>query len=182
MGRKRALKTGKITTEEKYIIKGMKAEGKGLSEIAKLLKRTEVSIKSYYEDKLDKKLEKVSNKPVLDENYVVRLTAKDLMINETESGRKGSVAIMTEAASMKGDDSKDATGRANRVTGGNLVRLSDNKTIERGDKVTQTIEGPFTQKEVDIVAGMLKDNKSVQQIAVSLNRDVNDVAKVVNGL
>jgi len=173
-------KTGKLTMNDKYIIQGMRHEGKSVSDIASHLDRTEKSIQNY----LDGELDRIHNQVVSNQlNDTPKLTAKDLMITSTEEGRKGTIAIMTEAASQKGDKRKEEyKGRVNRVFDKNLVRLSDNKVLERGDLINEQKTGPLSEDEMRIVVNMVKQNKSVKHIALNLNRHENDVAKVVNGL
>jgi DNA-binding NarL/FixJ family response regulator len=193
-------KAGRLTTQDKYIIQGMRHEGKSVEEISEFLDRTEKAVTNYLEGELDKIHSVVANNQ-LNENsksktpqtselpqspqspQPIKLTSKDLMINTTEEGRKGTVAIMTEAASMKGDSHKQQyMGRVNRVFDKNIVRISDGKALERGDLINEKNEGPLTNEEMSLLVNMIKQNKSVKHIALCLNRDENEIAKIINGV
>ena len=177
-------KTGRLTTQDKYIIQGMRHEGKSVEDIASFLDRSEKSVNNYLSGELDKIHDNVALKQLNDSQPdVPRLTSKELMINVTEEGRKGTVAIMTEAASQRGDAHKQKNmGRVNRVFDKNIVRLSDGKELERGDLINEKNTGSLTKEESSLLVNMVKQNKSVKHIALCLNRDENDIAKIVNGI
>ncbi len=176
---------GRLTTNEKYIIQGMKHEGKSVEDIASQLGRTEKSVQKYLDGELDKLHSQVAINKMNEGQppQAKKYTAKDLMVTSTEEGKKGTVVIMTEAASMKSDKAKETyQGRVNRVFDKNIVRISDNKTLERGDLINEQKSGPLSEDEMRLLVNMVKQNKSVKHIALNLNRHENDIAKVVNGL
>lgn len=186
---------GRLTTQEKYVIQGMQHSGKTVEEIAAFTNRSQSCIENYLGGELDRihgqvvknqmseTVEVESSQPTPNPpNYIPKLTARDLIISKTENGKK-TVAIMTEAASMRGDEAKKSmAGRANRAFAGNVVRLSDGKTVEHGESISEKNDGELSKGEINVVVEMLKKNKSVQQIALSLNREENDIARVVNKL
>ena len=90
-------KPGKLSNIEKYCIQGMVQDNKSVEEIAIELNRKEESISKYL-DSIESSLAKIeTNKEI---------TAKDLIIKKTGSGKKG-VAIMTEAASQQLDGTRN---------------------------------------------------------------------------
>ena len=82
------MKKGKITEAEKACIEGMIASDISIEDMATQLDRSVSAIQ--------KEADKIQSKSVREQLY----------INKTASGSKG-VAIMTEAASARGDISKD---------------------------------------------------------------------------
>ena len=82
------MKKGKITAIETACIKGMIANKVSTEEMATQLNRGVTTI--------EKEVERIAAESVRDQ----------LFINTTASGSKG-VSVMTEAASVRGDESKD---------------------------------------------------------------------------
>lgn len=146
---------GKLTNLEKYAIQGMINDDKSLAEICKAVGKTEKVVNTYLE-KLSNDIAttKAVAEPVVVESpaeeyvpnqlkeYKERLEAekarvvsavpeglaKKFMPNKSAGGRDG-IAVMTEAASMMGDDAKKSMQLTNRsrTAKGNIYKIKENK-------------------------------------------------------
>tara|TARA_R100000988_G_scaffold85439_1_gene48337 strand:+ start:1000 stop:1356 length:357 start_codon:yes stop_codon:yes gene_type:complete len=94
---------GRLSKQEKYIIEGMIKDNHSIAEIAKELGRTEKSVETYAKtiEKPKPKKKKKKQEPAKP------LIAKDLMVNVTAMKKSKGVSMMTEAASQRGDVSKN---------------------------------------------------------------------------
>ena len=98
---------GKLTKSEKYIIEGMNRDGHSAKEIAQEIGRTEPTVQKTL-DQLDKERKKKKRKEQAKKQVPKRLTAKDMIINETTAKRERGVAIMTRAASSRADETRQS--------------------------------------------------------------------------
>tara|TARA_X000001388_G_C2213121_1_gene115994 strand:- start:8 stop:364 length:357 start_codon:yes stop_codon:yes gene_type:complete len=98
---------GKLTKSEKYIIEGMNRDGHSAKEIAKEIGRTEPTVQKTL-DEMSAQRKKKKRKEQAKKEAPKRLTAKDMMINETTAKRERGVAIMTRAASSRADETRQS--------------------------------------------------------------------------
>lgn len=98
---------GKLTKSEKYIIDGMNRDGHSAKEIAKEIGRTEATVQKTL-DEMSAQRKKKKRKEQAKKEAPKRLTAKDMMINETTAKRERGVAIMTRAASSRADETRQS--------------------------------------------------------------------------
>lgn len=98
-----------LTTIDKYTVKAMLEDNISPQDVATQLDYTLESIEAYAKvlEKIKAKAKSKKKGGTPPKKTVKPVTAKDLMVNRTQNGRKG-VAIMTPAASMKGDDDAKA--------------------------------------------------------------------------
>jgi hypothetical protein len=115
-----AKKKIELTEVEKYAIKGMLDAGKDSAEIAAALGKQEAEVIPHIEQ-IKKPAKKSGPKPP---------KAKDLMINKASGGRPG-VAIMTEAASERGDTARSSL--PTRYKTGVIHRISEGLDGEKAD-------------------------------------------------
>ena len=87
------MKKGKITAVESSCLKGMIADGISIEEMSTQLNRSNAV--------LEKEINRIKEESVRDQ----------LFINKTASGNKG-VSIITEGASVRGDDAKSHSSSA----------------------------------------------------------------------
>jgi|TARA_R110002110_G_scaffold381545_1_gene592439 IS30 family transposase len=97
---------GKLTKSEKYIIEGMKNDDYSAKEIADEIGRREPTVQKAI-DEINRQSKKRKQK-AKKKDTPKRLTAKDMIINETTSKRERGVAIMTMAASSRADESRQS--------------------------------------------------------------------------
>ena len=95
---------GRLSKQEKYVIEGMLKDKHSIAQIAKELGRTEKSVETYANSIEKPKPKKKKNKK---EEPAKPLIAKDLMVNVTAMKKSKGVSMMTEAASQRGDVSKN---------------------------------------------------------------------------
>lgn len=94
---------GRLTKNEKYIIEGMLKDNHTLAEVAKEVGRAQKTIEKYQRETKKKRARKKAG----DAAKGAALKAKDLMVRKTMGKNSDGVAIMTEAASAKGDNPID---------------------------------------------------------------------------
>jgi hypothetical protein len=126
---------GRLSQTEKYIIQGMKHEGKTVEEIATEIDRGVDCVSKYINVELDK-LHNTITKVTIDsaEKPVVKLVnpppkgqAMRTMILKTGMDKKG-VAIMTSASAQVGDDFLKAIPKnVSRTARGNLYDIDGKK-------------------------------------------------------
>tara|TARA_R110002012_G_scaffold304043_2_gene506440 strand:- start:147 stop:500 length:354 start_codon:yes stop_codon:yes gene_type:complete len=97
---------GKLTKSEKYIIEGMHRDGHSAEDIAKEIGRTKPTVQKNI-DQINKARKKKKQQQAKKQTPK-RLTAKDMIINETTAKRERGVAIMTQAASSRADESRQS--------------------------------------------------------------------------
>lgn len=97
-----------LSKTQEYAIKGMLADNKSVSEIAQFLKKARAIIQLYIDENLSEESAPTKT-PV----------ASDFMINKSVNDKRG-VAIMTAAASERGDISRK------KVTGNTTTRHTRN--------------------------------------------------------
>lgn len=93
------VKKGRITDEEKFIIKGMQLEGKEVSEIAEFIGRGEKTVAKYMIDVDSLEVEEEED----EEEKVQPLT-----VNQTNGKGDGGVLIMTGAESARIEKTKES--------------------------------------------------------------------------
>ena len=134
----------RLTNTEKYAIQGMLHNKKTIEEISKQIDRPINVVQKYVDGELNKIHETIAKNKIKDnqsdddiENVkksdagetVIRRGSKDLFITKT-AGKKKGIAINTQAASMRSDESKKIVSRyANK----NIYRISDGEILEQGD-------------------------------------------------
>lgn len=177
------MKTGKLSKVETYIIDGMIKDGKTPEEIAEYLDRSLNAVKKYLAKEEEHTGNTTSENVEKAQEAVAefkKITAKDLMVNRTEDGHERTVVIMTKAASERGDAFRQSNqGRANKFYGGDVVRLSDGKTINAGESLEAPKTGPLSEDEVKILKDMMEKNKTAKQISVALNREESKVVELM---
>jgi len=128
----------RLTNTEKYAIQGMLHNKKTVEEISKQIDRPIHIIQKYVDGELNKIHEtiaknEIKNAPQIENSdggeTVIRRGSKDLFITKT-AGKKKGIAVNTQAASMRSDESKKIVSRyANK----NIYRISDGEILEQGD-------------------------------------------------
>lgn len=111
---------GKLTQNEKYIIEGMKRDGVSPSDIASNIGRAKKTVQKHLDSTVQQT--KISNKKKQKTTETKQATAKDLMVNRTVGKGESGVAIMTEAASSRGDESRER-GAPSRLSNGAIQKI-----------------------------------------------------------
>jgi len=124
------MKIVKLTQVQQYAVQAMLAEKKTLPEMAKLLRKPADSIQLYIEEELKPQVKEEAGPEPTDDyknvkEEVKQPRASDFMVNKTASQKSG-VAIMTHAASERGDAASKGTGKS-RYTHGAIYQIKKKK-------------------------------------------------------
>jgi len=142
-------KRGVLSLEEKYAIQGLLHDKKNITEISEILRRSEQTIKKYVDAELNDLIEtiakvkiqqtdtksKIKQKDKQKDQVGKQFTAQDLMVRKT-ANKEGGVAVMTQAASAKGDDflRKMPKQRTTRSTRGNIYDIKTKKILDGSEE------------------------------------------------
>jgi len=111
---------GKLTQNEKYIIEGMKKDGISAADIASNIGRAQKTVQRHLDSTVQQAKPIAKKKQKTTE--AKQVTAKDLIVNKTVGKGESGVAIMTEAASSRGDESRER-GAPSRLSNGAIQKI-----------------------------------------------------------
>lgn len=134
-------KKGRLSKEEQNSIQSMLAEGYDINAICQAIDRTEASVSKYadsvktIDDEDARKAWKAKQKKLKakDEAKQQKMLeeapkmVKDLMVMKTTGGQNKGVSMMTEAASARGDETRDAGDGSSRITRGAIHIINNDE-------------------------------------------------------